>query len=92
MPAFRRAGLKTVFTEGDREGDVYLRGGSKMNTSAGAAFFDLSFEQAAFLFLPQGYGPKVRTKANGVTPKIVAKRIREMVAVGGIPEKYFAYN
>lgn len=70
IPSFRRAGLKLSYGL-----DRFLpKFKGHFGLAAAIAFFGISFRQAKFLFLPDGYPNP------NVTPKKVAARIRGVAA------------
>ena len=71
IPSFKRAGLKA------HKDDRYPIFENQEGFSAAAKFFDISFPQAERLFSSSGYGNRFNSDA--VTPKKVAKAIRNFV-------------
>lgn len=83
MPSFRKAGLKTEF---DKCGGsvVYKRSHNSLyDIEAGASFFNITEDEAQWLFMPRSY-PIGRRPG----PKTVASRIRRMVRDGTYPKSY----
>jgi hypothetical protein len=83
IPSFRKAGLKSVVNErgwGGRVKFTNKQGVTYTDYDAGLAFFDLSNNEADWLFYPESYGTKKG-------PKTVAKRIRSLVK-NGMPSKF----
>lgn len=87
---FRDQGLKTKKTEGL----VYY--GTRSGIFAGMVFFDLTYGQSCWLFLPQNYAKSFRADRHNpatylagrtprVTPEMVARRIRKIIN-GTAPE------
>jgi len=83
LPELRRAGLKLVRNEfGFEEYAVPEYKGSK-GFYAAVGFFDISMNQAEYLFDPMDYGER-----NVRDIDYVANRIRDIAAGGKVPKRY----
>jgi hypothetical protein len=93
IPSFRKAGLKLVLdweSEEEKSYEPVYKG--EISTDAAALFFNISYEQACFLFISGTNYDTVMSKnfqgpKSNITPKQEAKRIEKFVTSDGvIPE------
>ena len=73
IPEFHKAGLRLMADPGDKYATVFF--GGESDADAGMEFFDLSLEEAEYLFF-----------VGAETPHEKAKEIRALVRTGLIPD------
>lgn len=85
IPSFQKAGLR-LESDGEQGGDDTFftpRFGRHEGTVAGAKFFDISVNQAHWLFIPDQYTDRYGNILDKITPKMVSRRIDKLVAGKG---------